>query len=710
MSFQLHQYGGPPQQQQQQYSYSPTPDMNNANASQASSPYGGPGGPGGQAMGGAQFQPQTQQQMMGGGQQFAARQFRNTYTPGPQGQEAMMMRAAAAQGAQGVKYPGQARAQMAPQFQQQQAQAYQARNFGQPQYQQQLAAQQMAQQVPQQMGAPAAGGAPPAGLFQQQPQQQQQQQQRLQQQIQPVQSPQVANATGSQVSAAPLSAPVPPAGYSSPRKVLQVTGDIEKDKQLMESDPAGAKVTRLIKRDAQYDEILRNKEQRNAEIIRRKQVELEYLNQLRALRHSQPNVVFQEGYQGYGNSWTTVPKPRLIYPHERKRFKRLSKELVMTDDQEDMVANAPEMLVPVRVEFDAENKFRLRDTFTWNLNEKALTVAQFSENLLDDFSIPIQYAPQVAQAITEQINDFHPHVYSSEDPTTVATADLPDRDDDLRILIKLDITIGQHNLVDQFEWDINCPENNPEQFAEVMCNEMCLPGEFVTAIAHTIREQSQMYTKSLFLVGHGFDGRLVEDDDIRKEICPRVLPTDFLRPKAVIKEYTPTLYEIAEAELDRQDKDRERESRRKRRQGRTGRRGGPMLPDLKETIRTFRTPVYNAILPGGIDRNLEILRREARVEEQSEDEADEEMTGFSSSRSRRGRQAAYLAHAAIAGQNKSASASPGPAKAALAGQTFTRPPTANLEQRTRATPANGESFIVRLRVPRLREILANRAY
>ena len=52
-----------------------------------------------------------------------------------------------------------------------------------------------------------------------------------------------------------------------------------------------------------------------------------------------------------------------------------------------------------------------------------------------------------------------------------------ERDEDMRITIKLDITVGQHNLVDQFEWDINCPDNNPEKFAEVLCKELNLSGE-----------------------------------------------------------------------------------------------------------------------------------------------------------------------------------------------------------------------------------------
>ena len=41
-----------------------------------------------------------------------------------------------------------------------------------------------------------------------------------------------------------------------------------------------------------------------------------------------------------------------------------------------------------------------------------------------------------------------------------------------------------------------------------------------TAIAHSIREQVQIYQKSLFLVGHPSDGSAVQDDDLRMSLLP----------------------------------------------------------------------------------------------------------------------------------------------------------------------------------------------
>jgi hypothetical protein len=405
---------------------------------------------------------------------------------------------------------------------------------------------------------------------------------------------------------------------SSPEEVLSVIKDLP--------EPETVELRRLVhfvSGDVKQEQVHRAEERRHAALLQSKQIELDYYTQVRALRQSQPNAVFQDGYSGYGNSWTGS-KMKLIYPRDRKRSKRQAKDFIFDKEEADYVATIPEVLAPIRIDFDMD-KYRLRDTFTWNANEKVVPIPQFAEHLVEDFSIPLSYAPTIANQITEQLNEFHPHGFTnaSDKPGT-------NRDEDMRITIKLDITVGHHNLVDQFEWDLNCADNNPEKFAEAMCRDLSLSGEFSTAIAHAIREQTQVYTRTLFLVGHQFDGKPVEDDDVLREICPVVSSENYLRVPTQIKDFSPVLIEIHETELDRQDKDRDRDSRRKRRQGRAGRRGGPTLPDLKETVRTFRSPFYSSVLPGGIDRNLELLRKQASKAEDSDD--DEEVIRPSSGR------------------------------------------------------------------------------
>lgn len=50
--------------------------------------------------------------------------------------------------------------------------------------------------------------------------------------------------------------------------------------------------------------------------------------------------------------------------------------------------------------------------------------------------------------------------------------------------------------MDQFEWDISDPQNNPEQFALGLCSDLGLGGEFVTAVAYSIRGQLSWHQKT----------------------------------------------------------------------------------------------------------------------------------------------------------------------------------------------------------------------
>ena len=150
----------------------------------------------------------------------------------------------------------------------------------------------------------------------------------------------------------------------------------------------------------------------------------------------------------------------------------------------------------------------MRDTFLWDLNEEIIKVEDFTAQLLEDYKfISKVHYETILSSIKEQIAD-----YLQKPSKTMG---------ELRIPIKIDITINNTQLTDQFEWDIlNNQEGDAEEFSSYMCDELCLPGEFCTAIAHSIREQSQMYYKALNMVGYGFDGSPVHEDEIRNHLLP----------------------------------------------------------------------------------------------------------------------------------------------------------------------------------------------
>ncbi|KAG9286407.1 hypothetical protein G9A89_014573 [Geosiphon pyriformis] len=391
----------------------------------------------------------------------------------------------------------------------------------------------------------------------------------------------------------------------------------------------------FIERDTLYQKALDIQHKRQMALITEKRKEMEMAQMERKNQSRNGVSIFGSGYDGYGNG-ITGNKFRIIYPHEKKRVKK-TKEFVFSAKQLIEVAGKEDLLVPIRLEVDLDG-YKLRDTFTWNMNETAIIPEHFAEVLCDDMHFPsASFVPAIAKQIRDQVQGYylHPAVtaisvpplnHSEESPKPFTSKPNPKTklenanddsletkemmevdekvenigdDGELRILIKIDVTVGNISLVDQFEWDINCQKNDPELFAEILTTELGLGGEFKTAIAHSIREQVQIYVKSLILVGHPFNGSLVQDDDLRQNFLP-ILST-VLRKEEQVDQHTPLLVELTEAEIDKIEKDRDRDARRKRRQTR-GRRG-VILPD-REPPKTHRTLLHNtSIIPDPTDEN-----------------------------------------------------------------------------------------------------------
>ncbi|KAK4054899.1 SWI/SNF chromatin-remodeling complex subunit [Microbotryomycetes sp. JL201] len=296
---------------------------------------------------------------------------------------------------------------------------------------------------------------------------------------------------------------------------------------------------------------------------------------------------------------------------------KLSKRVAAT------AAEQQEVLIPIRI--DCENEaYKIRETFTWNLKESSITPEMLASHMVEDLRVPnnpfykeivlqirrhIEDAQLTENYTTHLDNQYHEARESSrrwfvERASVSGTTFRPEEDEngdrdvldtamrsavgaagpdrELRIVIRLDVTQDNVQIVDKFEWDLSDSLNSPEDFAEIYAADLGLSGEFKTAIAHSIREQLDMYVRSLCIIGYT-PGTFITDEELRSEFLAHVAEPIREDPS----DYTPLINYLTPEELERNDREREREVRRKRRQTK-GR--GTTLPE-RDRPKTHRTTV-----------------------------------------------------------------------------------------------------------------------
>ncbi|KAJ7794315.1 hypothetical protein B0H14DRAFT_2923586 [Mycena olivaceomarginata] len=303
----------------------------------------------------------------------------------------------------------------------------------------------------------------------------------------------------------------------------------------------------------------------------------------------------------------------------RKAPKREGLKLPRKLDPED--ANRPEELVPIRLEFDVDHH-KVRDTFVWNMNACVVSPEHFAQTVVEDynlapFSAITAHSPnydgdswnivrtnntlrqgtlegesaqwwgnwrkrlrteygfvraernkrrKLGKVVKDKPEDEQP---MSVEEFTVNNKTLHE---DMRILIRLDIIVGSIKLDDQFEWDLDSDDASPEDFAEIYAQELGLGGEFKTAIVHSIRAGPRLSEMSV-LVGHTMDGTPVEDDDLRNSFLPSL--STGARSMDQVQAFTPLLNYLSDGELERHEKERDKEFNKRRKKNRGGRRALP---------------------------------------------------------------------------------------------------------------------------------------
>lgn len=268
---------------------------------------------------------------------------------------------------------------------------------------------------------------------------------------------------------------------------------------------------REIHKDELYAQHLENQEQAMKELVDEKRAE-----QLQRFQTHQELI-----------AQPSVPRYNPLYTLGKHAGKP-----GFTRDQMNMASEKGLRLVPIRLDVDHEG-VKIRDTFTWNLYETVISPELFARRLCKDVGF---YQPtkellnQIIGSLTEQIADYNQYAPEQLDQRETLNRgndgiDSGEHDHaELRTIIKLDITIDQQCVVDQFEWDIGCSRNSPEIFAELLVSELKLVPEFKTAIAHSIREQIQSVSKSLLIGNHDFTSSKIRDEELSSLFLQPVLP------------------------------------------------------------------------------------------------------------------------------------------------------------------------------------------
>jgi SWI/SNF-related matrix-associated actin-dependent regulator of chromatin subfamily B protein 1 len=174
----------------------------------------------------------------------------------------------------------------------------------------------------------------------------------------------------------------------------------------------------------------------------------------------------------------------------------------------------------------------------WNKNEQMLQPEQFAEIMCDDLDLnPVNFVPAITAAINQQLESF-----PSE------TDNLLKEQRDQRVVIKLNIHIGNHSLVDQFEWDLAEENNSPEDFSRKLCADLGLGGEFVTAVTYSVRGQLAWHSKNYVF---------------SENQMPSVETAFRNQGEAGI--WSPFLETLTDAEMEKKMRDQDRNTRRMRR-------------------------------------------------------------------------------------------------------------------------------------------------
>lgn len=275
------------------------------------------------------------------------------------------------------------------------------------------------------------------------------------------------------------------------------------------------------------------------------------------------------------------PLAVLKYPRIRETFVQSRIAISYKDmlgesiqDPQEVETETP-IMVPIRLNIEFSGH-KLVDFFTWNLNDHSMTPEQFAAILCQDLDFPVHTNPnnspytQIIAMINEQLQEYE----------TLASLQVPD----LHVVLNLTSNLDSKLYDDTFEWNLNDDSLCPEQFAELVVQDLGLQREFVPAIAHSLHESLLKVKKdwlesNLNLVHVENKAAFGFTSGIRLDID--TLGGDWI-PKVEV---------LSQWEIEKREIEKERNMRRLKREsakvddGRSRRRGKRRMDDLETTLR-----------------------------------------------------------------------------------------------------------------------------
>ncbi|KAK6460376.1 chromatin structure remodeling complex protein SFH1 [Scheffersomyces coipomensis] len=150
------------------------------------------------------------------------------------------------------------------------------------------------------------------------------------------------------------------------------------------------------------------------------------------------------------------------------------------DDEQKLseLVNKPEVLVPIKLLLEnGTSTHKIVDSFMWNLNESLITPSDFAAIICNDLELSGSMQSQITESIIQQIEDY----------AFASNLQIPS-DTPCVVIIDLSVNLNKQLYQDKFEWDLNQTEVTPEDFAQIVVDDLGLPLEFKAAISHSLHE------------------------------------------------------------------------------------------------------------------------------------------------------------------------------------------------------------------------------